>query len=242
MKRHLLLALLLCTVALPIAAETWYEVELIVVAQRNPDVGNEIWPTKPLPPLPQDSLLTIPGPEQPAIAGKIAALPPENLRLTAEAQHIAADANYELLLHTGWRQPGLPRDQAPAIRLYAIDVPSSTAGTPDPAQETASAALPRLDGTVRLILSRYLHLETDLRYHEPQGTGLLSMFERQSAEAQPYRLSETRRMRSREVHYLDHPMFGVIALVTPYELAAAAPAPQPATPVPGSGTTGTIRR
>ena len=34
---------------------------------------------------------------------------------------------------------------------------------------------------------------------------------------QPYRLLESRRMRSKEVHYLDHPAFGVIALITPYE-------------------------
>lgn len=34
---------------------------------------------------------------------------------------------------------------------------------------------------------------------------------------QPYRLLESRRMRSKEVHYLDHPAFGIIALITPYE-------------------------
>jgi len=31
-------------------------------------------------------------------------------------------------------------------------------------------------------------------------------------------LQEHRRMRSRELHYLDHPLFGVLVLITPYEL------------------------
>lgn len=106
-----------------------------------------------------------------------------------------------------------------------------------------------LDGIARLVLSRYLHLELDLLYlpHDPQarpspavspeiipsaggmagehGTaGLdeaLEGFSSEPTEFKGYRLKETRRMRSREVHYVDHPMFGVIAIVTPYELPAA---------------------
>ena len=31
-----------------------------------------------------------------------------------------------------------------------------------------------------------------------------------------FRLEATRRMRSRELHYYDHPMFGVLVKVTPY--------------------------
>jgi len=33
----------------------------------------------------------------------------------------------------------------------------------------------------------------------------------------PFRLIESRRMRSKEVHYIDHPAFGILALITPYE-------------------------
>lgn len=248
MKLRGLLAALLCAVALPVMAETWYEVELLVVAQRKPDAGSEIWPLKTLPPLSTENIFTVPAPGQ-AIAGKIAALAPENYRLTAEAQRIAADANFELLLHTGWRQPGLAREQSIAVRLHAVDTHTVTAGA-EPAEATASEMPPRLDGTIRLILARYLHLEADLRYREaetPRGGGFFSLFSDQTTEKPIYRLSESRRMRSREVHYLDHPMFGIIAVVTPYEVPAAAPAPAPrvapATPAtPATGTGGTIRR
>ena len=249
MKLRGSLAALLCAVAaLPaMAAETWYEVELIIVAQRKPDAGSEIWPVKALPPVTQEASLTIPGPGQAGVSGKIAPLPPENLRLQAEAQRIATDNNYELLLHTGWRQPGLPREQSLPVRIQAVEaVPADGMGYAMDAE-----AAPRLDGTVRLILARYLHLEADLRYRDAapaNDAGLFDGFGAQAAEAPVYRLNESRRMRSREVHYLDHPMFGIIATVTPYELPAAAPAPRPAAPVAvpapgtGTGTSGTIKR
>ena len=37
------------------------------------------------------------------------------------------------------------------------------------------------------------------------------------------RLKERRRMRSKELHYFDHPRFGVIALITPYTPPAEVP-------------------
>jgi hypothetical protein len=42
---------------------------------------------------------------------------------------------------------------------------------------------------------------------------------------QVYRLQQSRRMRSNEVHYLDHPLFGIIVQVTPYITAQVAPKP-----------------
>lgn len=254
MKLRGLLAALLCAVALPVMAETWYEVELLVVAQRKPDAGSEIWPLKTLPPLSTENMFAVPAPGQAMIAGKIAPLAPENYRLTAEAQRISADASHELLLHTGWRHPGLAREQSIAVRLHAIETHAVTADAA-PAAATESERPPRLDGTIRLVLARYLHLEADLRYREadaPHGSSFFSLFSDQTTEKPIYRLNESRRMRSREVHYLDHPMFGIIALVTPYEVPAPAPAPRPAAPAPAAspapapattpGTGGVIRR
>nr|WP_246480525.1 CsiV family protein [Motiliproteus sediminis] len=44
------------------------------------------------------------------------------------------------------------------------------------------------------------------------------------------RLQQSRRMRSGELHYIDHPMLGLIARVTPYELPQ--PEPEPLLPTP----------
>jgi hypothetical protein len=37
-------------------------------------------------------------------------------------------------------------------------------------------------------------------------------------------------MRSKEIHYFDHPMMGIVVKVTPYEFDV--PNPEPATPKP----------
>jgi hypothetical protein len=55
---------------------------------------------------------------------------------------------------------------------------------------------------------------------------------------QDYRLHQTRRMRSTEIHYFDHPLIGVISIVTPYEFPKPEPEVEPvATPPPSSATT-----
>ena len=57
-------------------------------------------------------------------------------------------------------------------------------------------------GTVTVSRGRYLHVNLDLIY---QG------------EAGRFRFTSHRRMRSNEIHYMDHPMFGVLVLITPVE-------------------------
>lgn len=55
-------------------------------------------------------------------------------------------------------------------------------------------------GTVRVSLERFLRLELDLQM-DP-GTGI------------SYTLQQARRLRSGQIHYFDHPQFGVIALIS----------------------------
>jgi len=59
-----------------------------------------------------------------------------------------------------------------------------------------------LTGQVVLSRGHYLHLTLDLVY--------------QGNNPQPYVLRQSRRMKSGEKHYFDHPAFGVIALVVPH--------------------------
>lgn len=63
-------------------------------------------------------------------------------------------------------------------------------------------------GRAALARGRYLHLTLDLTY-QPAG------------EETRYVLKQTRRMRSTEIHYIDHPRFGVVALITPAPLGTS---------------------
>ncbi len=108
--------------------------------------------------------------------------------------------------------------------------------TPGPAVEPPR---PRLEGTVRLVLSRYLHLEPDLRYYTGETTqpvqqaGGDSAFYSMTLQPVVYRLEQSRRLRSGELHYFDHPAFGILARVTPYQ--PPKPATQAASPSGDAG-------
>jgi hypothetical protein len=107
------------------------------------------------------------------------------------ARRIRRSSDYDLLLHSGWRQYTFPRDEANA---HSIDVDLDGH---------------RLHGDVRLAVERRLHLALDLVLQSPDGA--------------EFRLEQSRVMRSGEQHYIDHPAFGVIALITPAEFPQSFP-------------------
>jgi hypothetical protein len=76
----------------------------------------------------------------------------------------------------------------------------------------------QLFGTLTLYRERYLHVDADLRYrhrrYQPSWT------ERETSTGNPlYVMNQRRRMRSDELHYLDHPTIGVLIRLTPMERA-----------------------
>lgn len=214
MTRCALLLLLLACPALVAAAETrWFDLELLVFARAGPPSGNELWP------------------QDPGLPDTAAAVAPARgnapLRLTAAADRLRRQPGYSVLLHTAWRQPTGDRSRAPWVRLTDGGTSATT-----------------LDGMARLSVSRYLHLDLDLVLirelalpASAPATGTVAIplaGPGTSVPAppegaltyvrQPFRLVDSRRMRSDEVHYIDHPAFGVLALVTAYQ------PPQPAAP------------
>ncbi|MGB5614584.1 MAG: CsiV family protein, partial [Sedimenticolaceae bacterium] len=67
----------------------------------------------------------------------------------------------------------------------------------------------RLSGLIRVTRGRYLHLDTDLVLID-SNTG------------QPYRIKLHRRMRSDELHYVDHPRLGILIRARPQRAASPA--------------------
>ena len=85
---------------------------------------------------------------------------------------------------------------------------------------------PIVDGSLRLVVSRYLHAELDLLYRDPspdpatrtyRQPGLLVPEGGERQLPAGFRLETSRRMRSGEIHYIDHPRFGVLVFVNPWE-------------------------
>jgi hypothetical protein len=125
-------------------------------------------------------------------------LAPGQLQLNNEYRRLENLAAYHPLVHAGWIQPGLPDEQARPFDLASLGV-----------------ANPR--GTVRVYLSRFLHVSVDLTYQD--GAAAYSPASDDELTelkfAPSYRLAVERQARSGELHYFDHPAFGVLLKVTP---------------------------
>ncbi|MGB5729800.1 MAG: CsiV family protein [Thiogranum sp.] len=132
-------------------------------------------------------------------------LPKSQFRLTSQRNALARSAPYRPLVHLAWRQV------VPDGRQRAKPVALPGAGNnPNKAY---------VDGLVRVAVERYLHLDL----HLPASAAAATLPEAESEYGVPeIRLRQQRRMRSKELHYFDHPRFGVIALITPYEPTTSA--------------------
>lgn len=120
---------------------------------------------------------------------------------------------YTPIMHFGWTQTTWPEEETRAIRLDSLARPPAG-----------------LDGTLKLYLSRFLHLVVDLELDAPHSAALDVAVGEPAADsgdyrkldefgsiAHPgpvrYRIEEDRIFRSGELRYFDHPKFGVLTKI-----------------------------
>lgn len=232
--RTLLTGLLLTVFSAPgFAAEPgYYQVEMIVFENLRSPQDGERWPVTPGYPDTDQAVDLLAEPEVPAPAEKeeaaatlpanneplmppaeeapVVTPPPATYRMVAEDQLRIADvfsrlkrsSSYKPLLHLGWVQSA-DEDETP----LPVRVMLSEADAVD-----SLNARQVLDGRVIMRKSRFIHIDVDLAYFLPPA--VTSVADNQ-VYASLVRLQEKRKMRLDELHYLDHPLFGVILYVSP---------------------------
>lgn len=248
--RSLAAVMLLISAAALAQAPDWYTVEMVLF-ERTDGAGsqNERWPHDPgFPDLTGSIELSEIG-KAGEDARNFRRVGRQALQLGGVYQRLRNLPGIRPLAHLAWRQTGLDVEKAIPVHITSGDVREVLGGE----------RIPSLEGTARLYRERYLHLQLDLRYFRPDPSALQPMPGARPSEPeapagppgagvepseelrQPpphepapiyFRLTESRRMRSGEIHYFDHPYFGVIALVTPYK------PPEPAT----SAAEATVRK
>lgn len=206
--RDSLKVLLLCLASICYAGQTAaadYEVEILVYASTERSAGDARWP------VPREW----PATERALSLGEAGTRNVDTRALQAIADNLRTSRQYSPVLHWRWRQPGWDPASAKAVHVQ-IPTGSTLPLTSPPAlldknllarmrtlisqRQPVPPDQPLLDGTVSLSVSQFPHLAVDLVFLD-KDTGL------------PVQLRETRRMRSGELHYLDHPRFGVLAQV-----------------------------
>lgn len=228
MHARLLLTALLLLAAQPASAR-WYQVEVVVFEHTDEAAsGDEQWPELAVLPdysQAQELLTDIPAmADEPVPAGlpqepvAFTPLARNEMRLAAVEQRLRNARGYHPLFVTGWRQPsfgvasprrvyvsdlGISRAEL-AARTASLPPPAVAAdGTPLPGALTPAMLGPKVEGTVAIKVGRLLDIDIDLTYFR---------------DGVPMRMQEGRNIKLREVHYFDHPLFGVIVQVTPFVL------------------------
>lgn len=183
-----------------------YAVELVVFRNLMPDLeGKEIWS-------PDRVSTNIPDLDQARVAAD------SNDDATDIGKAVAilqTNDKYQVLTHKRWIQVADAKSSSPVMRVT------------DPTDD--------LDGTVVFYMSRFLHVDVDLLLKDesdkkentaPIAAGALpvpvsapgvdSGMNNNSQEL-VYRIDESRRIRSNQMNYFDHPKFGVLLEITPME-------------------------
>ena len=137
-------------------------------------------------------------------AAGIEMLPEDQFGLNDAWNHLRNSRNHQPLLRYAWIQNDPPADRTVSLHIRY--------GSPFAALDAAgSSAVYPLDGSVALLVTRYLHFDADLVWTETAGAGELGS----------YRLHERRRMRRDEIHHLDSPKLGLLARVQKAEAPKA---------------------
>ena len=151
----------------------------------------------------------------------------DQYRLNSQEQKMLKQKHYNLLLHKAWKQAGLAENKTFPIHIDSrlTDDNKSTIDkniTTDNSTRSKENKGEYISGDITLIMSRYLHIKTNLLLHESEITSNTETSEYNSSTDKPeeklYAINLERRMKSREIHFIDHPLIGIIVLAIPFEI------------------------
>lgn len=216
----------------PSSAPNWYNVEVIVFANTDPQAGVlESWPADPGTPdwntaVPlKPAASTLPYMQLTAASG----------RMNSVWTKLQRSSAYQPLLRTAWAQPAIDRASALFVRVSTAPMASvaASAGTLVSVASAPENSPNVVYGIAKLSTTGpYLHFDLDLVYCGPPAKHLIAPTAPAAASApsvasasptaasnvpacQPYRLREDRRLDAGKLNYFDNPMFGALVLITP---------------------------
>lgn len=229
---------LLLTVNAPLAAateiddETWYQIEVIIAQRTDATHLEEQFPFQPAAiTWPRGRKLTDFNNQEDDASQldnvEFIRLPKDQNKLNREARNLANQGDYQVLLHQSWRQILRP-DKA----INWIDIKGGYAWE----------GRQQLEGSLGFSKGRYLHVHSNLYLNQ-----FASVASNSSQRAQQqlfsndrslvpvvetrYSLIQRRKMRSKELHYLDHPKLVLLVKIIPFTPAQpifeAEPEPAP---------------
>lgn len=227
MMTRLLATLILLVAATHATAQTWHQVHVVVFENPGTAGGGEEFSTAPDRAVEYpENMVEIEGVPASDASGNGDTTSSTEFRsaeitdkeFSSALANLQRSSQYRVLAVKSWVQPAMGRDEATAVRITGGDT---------------FGAHHQLDGSVRLITSQTLHFETNLWLGDyaaqPANVGGPAPAPEFSAgdidaQAEPpvdadfvatrlINIRDSRAMNSGDLHYLDHPMLGVLVKV-----------------------------
>lgn len=178
-------------------------------------------------------------------------LSPQDMQLKSAANRILRQADFRLLFHKAWRQALNDRDTSENIVIlggerfdehyelegtinisverylhFSTNLWFSTFTSNVGGEENPWPVLPAipLTGSATAVASTKEDpfSAASLTYNPSLGSEFQALTGNQYSVERTVTLKQRRRMRSNELHYIDHPLLGLLVKITPYEQTASA--------------------
>lgn len=124
----------------------------------------------------------------------------ENAKTSLDTVVQKISKNYQILFHQAWSQNAVDTKNAPTVLI-----------------ENAQAGGTQMVGTIKLYKTRFAHVEVDLEFEKAIPSKISEAFsenQQLTLEDLPshwrFNLKEARKIKGSELHYIDHPLFGVL--------------------------------
>lgn len=212
----------------PLPEGPWFQVEVYIFRQTSGN-SSEVWPAKdPINFGTSTGLMTVD--LTPTDAGDIAfqQLSTEQVQSYDVGQRLAGSRNYKMLYKAAWRQPFVSRQEAPTVFISAGNQETSNRRELEGTLRLHKGRYLHVDA--HLVLGKYEEhfqeigatpapttLGTSSNANTPLPSQANAFDDTEPLVASPevmalemFELKESRRMRSGELHYLDHPKFGML--------------------------------
>lgn len=182
----------------------YYQVELIIYSHINPtSINSESWPILNPSNFPLNSNAITLKPEN-GSTDAFSLLPTKNFKMHREASLLSREPGYKVIAHVAWRQKVFNFRVAQPVSLFA-------------GWEKNGAH--QIQGNIKVSRDHYLDTKLSLIFAEPlsdlKQLSKTNNFAQAKGELMYFRVSNDRRMRSNELNYIAHPLYGVLVKIFP---------------------------
>ncbi len=196
-----------------LAYAKWYQVEMVVFEHLVADTSGEMWNSDDVPEY-RNSIELV---TDASGSNAFKKLPQSRYKLGGVNRVLKLSSGYRPVYHVAWQQPELRKSRAKKVHIKNQDA--------------------KINGTINLRGGHLLHLDLDISYFVDLYTEAVTSFTEENISivgediekldieeieineeiimSGTYaQMKETRRIKLNELHYFDHPLFGVIMRVT----------------------------